>query len=100
MDCSLFASPSDPAFSRGSGSHCRYIKTASFHWEGDSRLTFEIGANAFLWKMVRSIVGSLLFYEERKLSIDEFSALLKEGNHAKAGPTAEAKGLCLTRVEY
>ena len=94
MDCSTFATPKNP-----SESCFRYIFNAVFFTQGDS-LIFEITANAFLWKMVRSIVGSLLFCEERCLTPADFAALVKSRDRAQAGPTAPAKGLFLHKVEY
>jgi tRNA pseudouridine38-40 synthase len=98
-DCSLFASTKDLIFKRGSGSKCRNIKNAYFFYEGD-KLIFEISANAFFWKMVRSIAGTLLFYEQRNLSACEFSAILKEGCREKAGNTIPPTGLFLWQVDY
>ncbi|GMO36148.1 MAG: hypothetical protein Ta2F_12050 [Termitinemataceae bacterium] len=98
-DCSLFASAKDLIFSRGSGSKYRNIKNAYFFYEGD-KLIFEITANAFFWKMVRSILGTLLFYEQRKLSAIEFDAILKEGLRKNAGTTIPPNGLFLRHVEY
>jgi tRNA pseudouridine38-40 synthase len=94
MDCSLFASPADKSLSR-----FRYINGAYFFVEGDT-LCFEISANAFLWKMVRSVVGSLLYYEERGLPLEAFKAYLKEGDHKRAGPTAPPHGLTLWKVSF
>jgi tRNA pseudouridine38-40 synthase len=94
MDCGLFASPRDKSLSR-----YRFIHSASFFADGQS-LCFEICANAFLWKMVRSIVGSLLHYEERALSEADFASLLQLADHKLAGPTAPPQGLTLWKVEY
>jgi len=93
-DCSLFASPRDPSLSRS-----RYISQARFFVEG-STLIFEITANAFLWKMVRSIVGSLLYYEERNFPVEAVQKLLLSGDHRAAGPTAPPEGLFLWQIDY
>jgi tRNA pseudouridine38-40 synthase len=98
-DCSLFASPADGIFTRGTGSTRRYIRNAYFFIEGE-KLIFEISANSFFWKMVRCIVGTLLQYEEKNIPLCEFKNILKEGNHAMAGTTIPAKGLFLWQVEY
>jgi tRNA pseudouridine38-40 synthase len=94
MDCSFFASPVDKSLSR-----FRFINSAYFFVDGDT-LCFEISANAFLWKMVRCIVGSLLFYEERGFSREAFQVLLKAGDHKRAGPTVPPHGLTLWKVLY
>jgi tRNA pseudouridine38-40 synthase len=92
LDCSVFASPRDPSVSR-----TRYIFGSSFFVQGEL-LIFEITANAFLWKMVRSIVGTLLHYEEQGRSPAAFSRLLASGDHALAGPTAPPQGLFLWHI--
>jgi tRNA pseudouridine38-40 synthase len=98
-DCTLFASPSDPIFTRGTGSRCRLIRSAQFFAEAD-RIVFEISANAFFRRMVRSIIGTLLFYEERGFSQSDFRAILAAGRREDAGPTAPPEGLFLWNIEY
>jgi tRNA pseudouridine38-40 synthase len=93
-DCSLFAVPRDPSESRR-----RYISAAHFFIQGDS-LIFEVTANAFLWKMVRSMVGTLFYYEEKDLSPDEFKTILESGRRSLAGPTAPPQGLSLWTIAY
>jgi tRNA pseudouridine38-40 synthase len=61
---------------------------------------FEISANAFLWKMVRSIAGTLLRFEACRLPEAAFRDLLLSGDHKMAGPTAPPQGLFLWNVEY
>jgi tRNA pseudouridine38-40 synthase len=97
-DCSLFASPADSALKKG-GSPRRFLHQAWFFARGDS-LVFEISANAFLWKMARSIVGTLLFCESRLLPPAGFRELLLSGDRRNAGPTAPPEGLFLWNVEY
>lgn len=94
LDCSTFATPKDPSESRH-----RYISLARFVAEGD-RLIFEIAANAFLWKMVRSIVGSLLYYEEQGLSSEAFAEIVASRDRSLAGPTAPPQGLFLWKIDY
>lgn len=94
LDCSTFASPSDLSKSR-----CRYISRACFFYEHE-QLVFEISANAFLWKMVRSIVGSLLYYEEKAVSNKEFTDIIAAKDRNLAGPTAVPQGLSLWHIEY
>lgn len=63
-------------------------------------LIFEIRANAFLYRMVRNIVGTLLRVGRGELSPDEVAALLETKDRAAAGPPAPACGLCLVKVQY
>jgi tRNA pseudouridine38-40 synthase len=93
-DCTAFASPQDPSKSRR-----RYIRGAYFFTEGDS-LVFEISANAFLWKMVRSVAGTLLRYEERGLPPEALESLIASGDRSRAGPTLPPQGLFLWKIDY
>ncbi len=63
-------------------------------------LTFTVEADGFLYKMVRSIVGTLIEVGKGKMSITEFKRIVKSGSRAKAGNTAAANGLCLLKVKY
>jgi tRNA pseudouridine38-40 synthase len=63
-------------------------------------LFFEIEANAFLFRMVRSIVGTLLWVGRGRLSPDDFGAILIARDRSAAGQTAPAHGLCLLQVRY
>jgi len=70
-------------------------------WRGELPcLTFDIEANAFLYHMVRSIVGTLLGVGRGKMSVGEFVAVLEAGERSQAGPTAPPHGLCLMEVKY
>jgi tRNA pseudouridine38-40 synthase len=64
------------------------------------RLTFDIEANAFLYRMVRSIVGTLLLVGKGEMSVEEFVAVLASCNRDQAGTTAPPHGLCLMEVKY
>ena len=94
MDCTAFAAPGDKSKSRH-----RYISGASFFVEGD-RLVFEISANAFLWKMVRSIAGTLMHFEESGLSPAYLAEIIQSRNRSLTGPTAPPEGLFLWKVDF
>ncbi len=63
-------------------------------------LMFEIEANAFLYRMVRSIMGTLLQVGHGEISVDYFAAVFESCDRSKAGPTAPPHGLCLMEVKY
>ena len=63
-------------------------------------ITIEIEADGFLYKMVRSIVGTLLAAASGRLSAGSMKKILKAKNRMLAGQTAPAKGLCLVEVKY
>ena len=94
MDFTAFAVPGDKSKSRH-----RYIEGASFFIEGD-KLVFEISANAFLWKMVRSIAGTLLRFDEQGLPSSYLREVIESGNRKLTGPTAPPQGLFLWKVEF
>ena len=93
-DFTALSSARDESLSR-----FRFVEEASFRWEGE-HLVFEIAANAFLLRMVRSIMGSLLWFEAEGRSPGDFAALLASRDRKAAGPTAPARGLFLWNVEY
>ncbi len=70
-------------------------------WGGEPPwLTFDIEANAFLYRMVRSIVGTLLQVGRGGMGVEEFVAALASCDRSRAGPTAPPHGLCLMEVKY
>jgi len=66
----------------------------------DCDLTFRIEANAFLYRMVRSIVGSLKLVGEGTWSTEEFVEAFKAQNRHECGTLAPPQGLCLVSVTY
>jgi tRNA pseudouridine38-40 synthase len=70
-------------------------------WGGElPYLTFDIEANAFLYRMVRSIFGTLLQVGRGVMSVEGFAAALAACDRSQAGPTALPHGLCLMEVKY
>ena len=66
----------------------------------DTWLYFDIEANAFLYRMVRMLVGSLLRVGYDALSPEVFGEILRGRERRKAGPAVAPQGLCLKRVLY
>lgn len=81
----------------------REVREARFTWEPPF-VVFSIRANGFLWKMVRSIVGTILERERERwrggAELPPLSALIEARDRALAGVTAPPQGLFLTDVEY
>ena len=50
--------------------------------------------------MVRIMVGTLLEAGYGRMTCEEISAVLESKDRQKAGPTAQAQGLCLVGVDY
>jgi len=70
-------------------------------WQADgSRLWFDIEANAFLYRMVRSIVGTLVQVGRGQLSPQEVASFLRARDRSLVKQVAPAHGLCLMQVDY
>ena len=70
-------------------------------WEKRNEyLVFFIEANAFLYRMVRSIVGSLKAVGDGRWTVEEFQAALAACDRSRAGTSAPAQGLTLVYVTY
>jgi len=66
----------------------------------EQRVTFQITANAFLYRMVRKIVGTLLKVGLGQLNEDDILEILAARDLTKSASPAPAQGLCLTHVAY
>ncbi len=75
------------------------VKEIIWH-KGKTISTFYISANRFMHGMVRSIIGTILFAAEKKLSEDYLIEVLKEKNREAADESVPAKGLFLFKVRY
>jgi len=80
-------------------SKVRRVTTSAFHAEGDT-LVYTIAAGSFLWKMVRTVMGTLLMLEEQGRGPRDLRLIMGAGSRTNAGGTAPARGLFLERVVY
>ena len=70
-------------------------------WKRTSEVwTFDIEADAFLYRMVRSIVGTLRRVGLGEMTPDEFADTLAAADRSRSGPPAPPNGLCLIEVKY
>ena len=67
---------------------------------GAEILEIEIEADAFLYQMVRNIVGALIFAGHGKLNCDDLRWLTEGLDRTKCPPPAPPQGLCLEEVKY
>lgn len=99
LDCATFAAAGDASLSTN-----RYLEGARFFEEtdafGQKLVVFEIEANAFLYRMVRSLVGTLIDFERNKKGAQDFKAALEARDRKMAGPTAPPQGLFLWQVKF
>lgn len=77
----------------------REVFKAGWH-QVNELLIFEIEANAFLYRMVRSLVGSMKAVGEGSWAVTDFLTALARVDRSQAAQTAPPQGLCLTSVSY
>lgn len=70
-------------------------------WSADGeQVWFDITANAFLYRMVRTIVGTLLQVGQGRTPMDEVEEILAARDLTRSAAPAPACGLCLMHVSY
>jgi tRNA pseudouridine38-40 synthase len=70
-------------------------------WQGaGEQLRFEITANAFLQRMVRSLVGSLKEVGTGKWTVEQFVTVFEARQRACSATAAPPQGLYLVSVSY
>jgi tRNA pseudouridine38-40 synthase len=70
-------------------------------WSGAAPwLYFDIEATAFLYRMVRNLVGTMLQVGLGRMTVDVFGQVLASRDRAHVGPAAKPWGLCLVAVKY
>lgn len=77
----------------------RTLTRSEARFEGDT-LIFEVEADGFLRKMVRSLVGGLIAVGRGVLTVDDLRAALDARDRRAWPAPAEARGLTLVRVDY
>lgn len=73
-----------------------YAKVYGYH----GLICFDIAANGFLHRMIRNIVGALLYVGLRRWTLQEFETLLTAKSRHTAPPTCGAEGLYFLGAEY
>jgi tRNA pseudouridine38-40 synthase len=63
-------------------------------------IRFEVDGSGFLYNMVRTLVGTLLWVGIGKLTPDDVTAILASRDRRRAGPVVPAQGLTLMEVRY
>jgi tRNA pseudouridine38-40 synthase len=77
----------------------REVSSIAVSRQGDI-VNIDITANAFLYHMVRNIVGSLIPVGRGKKPIQWFADVLEGMDRKLAGVTADSQGLCFMGVRY
>lgn len=79
--------------------HIRTIKSIEIE-QNDAVFSFILKGNAFLYNMVRIIVGTLLDVGRGKIEPNEIKEILDKKERRFAGALISPKPLCLINVEY
>lgn len=97
VDCATFSAAGDQSLSTK-----RYIEKASFFRDSKNENTifFEIEANAFLWKMIRSLTGTFIQLEQKGKGKKEFAEILNSCERKNALFTAPPTGLFLWEIKF
>lgn len=78
----------------------RVIESIEFYLLDNKRLQIALRGNHFLYKMVRNIVGTLVYVGQGKLTVDEIPMIIASKKRVEAGITAPAHGLTLKEIYY
>jgi tRNA pseudouridine38-40 synthase len=80
--------------------YIRNLEAIELEEYSEGFMRFKIYGNNFLYKMVRNLVGTLVYVGVGKIKCEEISDILLAKDRTKAGLTAPAHGLCLFEVKY
>lgn len=99
----LFLGPHDFRAFESAGSRrknaVRTIRKCAIEKKGNL-LIFTVESNGFLYKMVRSIVGTLVAVGAGKLGVDDVKKVLRSGSRKLIGSVVPPQGLTLKQVVY
>ncbi len=79
--------------------HTRTVFLSQFRRKGCD-IVYQVEANGFLHHMVRNLAGTFLQVGNGQLSVQDMVNILNSRDRRKAGPTAPAHGLYLTKIWY
>lgn len=78
----------------------RTIESIEWTSLGSHRLMLAIRGNHFLYKMARTLVGTLVYVGRGKLAADAIPEILASKKRVQAGITAPAHGLTLKKIYF
>lgn len=81
-------------------SYVRHVTKIELTAIPENRLRIAITGNHFLYKMVRNLVGTLIYVGLGKIAAAEIPEILRFGSRPQAGITAPAHGLFLATAFY
>ena len=87
------------ALSDTNKSKIRYLHSIKIDKNNDLIIIKIIG-NAFLHKMIRTIVGTILKLHRFEMPVSEMEKILKNKDRRSAGPTFTPRGLIFKKIYY
>jgi tRNA pseudouridine38-40 synthase len=99
----IFSEGSAPAGSRPMGQAgfpAPTVELPDYDSDNVTFLTYRVKGSGFLHHMVRNLVGTFLEVGRGNSTVQDVSRILEARARSKAGPTAPARGLFLTKVDY
>jgi len=91
------------SFANERGSPFSPIKTIyrlEYVSEGEGKFRLEFTGSGFLYKMVRNIVGTLVYIARGKIPLEDLPKLFEARDRKKTPPPAPPQGLFLISVDY
>lgn len=88
------------AFANAGAHEDRIREVESITITGDTRLQFTFIGKSFLYKMVRNLVGTIVYVGCGKLELSDIEEILASKMRKNAGVSAPALGLTLNRVYF
>ncbi len=76
------------------------VEVAAKEYRGSTDVEIYVTGTGFLYNMVRTIAGTMLYYAEGSLSRRDVYRSLEEGDRGSVGKTMPARGLTLECVDY
>jgi len=78
----------------------RTIHSIKIHSASDQQFCIQVTGDNFLYKMVRNLIGTLVYVGSEKIPLEDLPKILANKKRALAGITAPAQGLFLKKVFY
>lgn len=75
------------------------IEKSEWKYEGET-LVYNVKANRFLRGMVRGLTGTMLQAGRKKITLEQFEAIIESKDCTKADFSVPAQGLFLIKVDY
>jgi tRNA pseudouridine38-40 synthase len=76
------------------------IKVEATKFECGFDVSISVCGGGFLYNMVRTMAGTILYYSLGRLTLEDISLSLSQGNRALVGKTMPSNGLILKDVDY